>query len=172
MAATSTTGDRFGRCVISKCPSIIKAVFGFDAGGEDDQSTSEMLIHELGHGLDFVARGQEHRLLLDNFGFKNFNGDHRWPKAALFLELRVAGYQRLLESEVVGIQLHNNLLSPENVASAVHYLARSDNYLDLDLDGCKKWMETFAETARPQFQALMKSFREYCLTSVFELPKN
>ena len=171
MADTGTTRDRFGRCLISECPTLAFAILKVRVEGRDIADKAKQFVHDVGHGLDFIDRGQESRLLDPEFKLKHVFTDKenplRLPKSAMFLELRVAGYQRLIEEFIPEARFEKNLLSPDNLTTAIHSLAGSDDYLGMGLAECKAWTHQFANEMRPHFPKLLRDLQTYCHNSVF-----
>lgn len=60
------------------------------------------LSHDIAHMIDLWERGNEDRLLLNNFGWALRRDDEKWPRNDIFRELRTVTLQGFLTNNIFG----------------------------------------------------------------------
>lgn len=87
-----------------------------------------MMVHELGHCLDFVNRGAEHRLYLNRFGFVVPSGRRDiHNESSAQTECRAIAYSKILLEKLNPISIGNDLIKPESIIPVISsQMYRSD----------------------------------------------
>jgi hypothetical protein len=85
---------------------------------------TDMFCHEFAHCMDLVSKGQEQRLLLENFGWPRLSSD-KWTVNMAKNESRVFTFQWLLQEEL-GYSSKSGILSPESVAIFLKQMTRHE----------------------------------------------
>lgn len=131
----------------------------------------QMFGHELAHALELVDRGQEHRLKLDNFGWKKNLLGHTYASATI--ECKVFALQYLFETVIYG-RPRRDILDIDGASCFISAPLRlswknmDDRARWLTEGAAKERILNFMEEYKPKFNQLLNTTVNYIVDECAE----